>query len=227
MKLLIVEDDPRIAGFLDRGLRAEGHTVRTARNGIEGLEAVRSETPDVLVLDLMLPGMNGLDLCRTLRVEGYGMPVLMLTALDTLDDKVAGLRGGADDYLTKPFAFEELLARLDALARRGPPTEGRGAIRQIADLVFDRDRMEVTRGGSAIALTAKEITLLDLLMGAPGRVLSRERILANVWGTSTDPLTNIVDVYIRRLRGKIDEGRDLPLIHTVRGFGYTINSEPR
>ena len=227
MKLLIVEDDPRVAGFLDRGLRAEGHTVRIARNGIEGLEAVRSEEPDVLLLDLMLPGMNGLDLCRTLRVEDHRMPILMLTAMDTLEDKVAGLRGGADDYLTKPFAFEELLARLDALSRRGPPAEGRGPVRQVADLVFDRDRMEVTRGGVPVALTAKEITLLDLLMGTPGRVLSRERILANVWGTSTDPLTNIVDVYIRRLRGKIDEGRDLPLIHTVRGFGYTIDSEPR
>lgn len=227
MKLLIVEDDPRVVGFLDRGLRAEGHTVRIARNGVEGLETVRSETPDVLVLDLMLPGMSGLDLCRTLRAEGYGMPVLMLTAMDTLDDKVAGLRGGADDYLTKPFAFEELLARLDALARRGPPVEGRGAIRQVADLMFDRNRMEVTRGGVAVALTAKEITLLDLLMGAPGRVMSRERILANVWGTSTDPLTNIVDVYIRRLRGKIDNGREVPLIHTVRGFGYKIDVESR
>ena len=227
MKLPIVEDDPRVTGFLDRGLRAEGPTVRIARNGIEGLAAVRGETPDVLVLDLMLPGMNGLDLCRTLRVEGFLMPVLMLTAMHTLEDKVAGLRGGADDYLTKPFAFEELLARLDALARRGPPLVGRGAIRQIADLVFDRDRMEVTRGGVLVALTAKEISLLDLLMGAPGRVLSRERILANVWGASTDPLTNIVDVYIRRLRGKIDDGRDLALIHTVRGFGYTIDSVPR
>ena len=227
MKLLIVEDDPRVVGFLDRGLRAEGHTVRIARNGVEGLETVRSETPDVLALDLMLPGMSGLDLCRTLRAEGYGMPVLMLTAMDTLDDKVAGLRGGADDYLTKPFAFEELLARLDALARRGPPVEGRGAIRQVADLMFDRNRMEVTRGGVAVALTAKEITLLDLLMGAPGRVMSRERILANVWGTSTDPLTNIVDVYIRRLRGKIDNGREVPLIHTVRGFGYKIDVESR
>jgi len=232
MNILIVEDDVRVANFLDRGLRAEGHHVQVARTGPEGLEAARTlwrearadERVAVVVLDLMLPGMTGLEICQTLRAEACALPILMLTAMDALEDRVAGLRVGADDYLTKPFAFEELLARIDALARRSRDWKPAAPRRlQVADLVFDRETMRVTRGGEPIAMTGKELALLELLMSAPGRLFSRERILANVWGAHEDPLTNIVDVYISRLRAKVDEGRDEPLIHTSRGLGYRLD----
>ncbi len=232
MRILVVEDDLRVANFLERGLRAEGHAVQTARTGPEGLEAARQlwqtaredELPAVVVLDLMLPGASGLEICQTLRAENCALPILMLTAMDALEDRVAGLRAGADDYLAKPFAFEELLARIEALARRSrdfrPPAPRQ---LQVGDLVLDRETMRVTRGGEAIALTARELALLELLMSSPGRLFSRERILANVWGTHEDPLTNVVDVYISRLRSKIDGGRSPPLIHTTRGLGYRLD----
>lgn len=233
MNILIVEDDARIAGFLERGLRAEGHRVQVARTGPDGLglaiEAARQSreagVSTVVVLDVMLPGMNGLEVCQTLRASQVQLPILMLSALGTLEDRVSGLRLGADDYLVKPFEFEELLARLEALGRRGRE-QARAASARLAvgDLELDRDTMRVTRAGRPIALTARELALLELLMSAPGRLFSRERILANVWGTSEDPLTNIVDVYIRRLRGKIDEGHAQPLIHTMRGLGYRLEA---
>lgn len=233
MNILVIEDDARIADFLGRGLRAEGHRVELAATGPDGLVAARQAArcaatdgqATVLVLDLMLPGMSGLEICQTLRAEGVALPILMLSALGAVEDRVAGLRLGADDYLAKPFDFEELLARLESLARRG-----RELVRQspsrlvVADLVFDRERMQASRGGRALALTAKELALLELMMSAPGRLFSRERILANVWGASEDPLTNVVDVYIRRLRSKIDEGEVRPLIHTVRGLGYRLEA---
>jgi DNA-binding response OmpR family regulator len=239
MNILLVEDDARIADFLQRGLRAEGWRVERAATGPEGLamvraaareagrepvhEATASAAPTIVVLDLMLPGLNGLELCHTLRAEGVALPILMLTAMTTLEDRVAGLRMGADDYLCKPFEFEELLARLEALARRGRPLRARPSAQWVvADLVFDRECMRVTRAGRAIALTARELALLELLMSAPGRLFSRERILASVWGTNEDPLTNIVDVYIRRLRSKLDEGFEPALIHTQRGLGYRL-----
>jgi len=221
--ILVVEDDPRIADFLVRGLKAEGYVMRLARTGPEGLEAARGGEASLLLLDLMLPGLNGLELCQTLRAEGYHVPVLMLTAMGSTEDKVKGLRLGADDYLTKPFDFEELLARIEALLRRGREQRTRASTLQVADLMLDRERMQVSRAGQSIALTAKELALLELFMSAPGRVYSRERILANVWGTYEDPLTNIVDVYIRRLRAKIDEGHALPLLKTVRGLGYKLD----
>jgi DNA-binding response OmpR family regulator len=238
MKILLVEDDARIADFLDRGLRAEGHAVEIARTGPAGLasarEAARLEsagtgsTPTVLVLDVMLPGLNGLELCQTLRAEGVALPILMLTAMTTLEDRVAGLRLGADDYLCKPFEFDELLARLEALARRGRElAPSRPARLRVAELELDLQAMRATRAGRALALTARELALLELLMAAPGRLFSRERILASVWGTSEDPLTNVVDVYIRRLRAKVDEGFEppvQPLIHTVRGLGYRLEA---
>lgn len=233
MNILIVEDDPRIADFLVRGLRAEGHAVQHAATGPGGLalaldaaRAVREgEPPTLLVLDLMLPGLGGLELCQTLRARGVTLPVLMLTALSALEDRVAGLRLGADDYLCKPFEFEELLARLEALARRaGAPAAATGPRRQVADLELDLQTMRARRAGRDLALTARELALLELLMSAPGRLFSRERILANVWGVNEDPLTNVVDVYIRRLRSKIDEGFDAPLIHTVRGLGYRLEA---
>ncbi|AYM97108.1 DNA-binding response regulator [Acidovorax sp. 1608163] len=234
MNILLVEDDPRIADFLMRGLRAEGHSVQRAAHGVEGLalaqEAARtaqpSDAPTVLVLDLMLPGMNGMEICQTLRAAGVALPILMLTALSTLEDRVAGLRMGADDYLCKPFEFEELLARLEALARRARPLlPGRASRLQVDDLVLDRESMKATRAGQALTLTARELALLELLMSAPGRLFSRERILASVWGHSEDPLTNVVDVYIRRLRSKIDDGHATALIHTVRGLGYRMEAQ--
>lgn len=233
MNILIVEDDRRVADFLERGLRAEGHRVQVARTGPEGLQMATDlaraplpgDSTTVMLLDVMLPGMTGLEVCQTLRASGVALPILMLSALGTLEDRVSGLRLGADDYLVKPFAFEELLARIEALARRGrelaAPTP---TVRQVADLVLDLDTMRVTRAGQALDLTARELALLELLMSAPGRLYSRERILANVWGVHEDPLTNVVDVYIRRLRSKIDEGQGPSLIHTVRGLGYRLEA---
>ena len=231
MNILLVEDDPRIADFLLRGLRAEGHQVQRAANGHDGLAlaqatARQTQSTDpatVLVLDVMLPGINGMEICQTLRAAGVTMPILMLTAMGSLEDRVAGLRMGADDYLCKPFEFEELLARLESLARRTQPLQpSRSARLQVSDLVLDRESMKASRAGQALVLTARELALLELLMSAPGRLFSRERILASVWGHSEDPLTNVVDVYIRRLRSKIDEGHATALIQTVRGLGYRL-----
>lgn len=226
MNILIIEDDARVADFLVRGLRAEGYLLQLARTGPEGLEMARRGEATLLLLDLMLPGISGLDICQTLRAERNHVPILMLTSLSDVGDRVAGLRLGADDYMTKPFAFEELLARIEALLRRGREQRPKETLLQVADLVLDRERMQVTRGGKPITLTAKELAFLELLMNAPGRVFSRERILSNVWGANEDPLTNIVDVYVRRLRGKIDDGHALPLLKTVRGLGYRIDGEP-
>jgi DNA-binding response OmpR family regulator len=223
LNLLVVEDDPRVADFLMRGLQAEGYSVELARTGPDGLSLARSNAPDLLLLDLMLPGLGGLELCQTLRAEGRHVPVLMLTAMSQVEDKVKGLRLGADDYLTKPFAFEELLARIEALLRRGREQRPRASTLQVADLVLDRERMQASRAGRPITLTAKELAFLELLMTAPGRLYSRERILSNVWGTNEDPLTNIVDVYVRRLRAKVDEGHDVALLKTVRGLGYRLD----
>jgi DNA-binding response OmpR family regulator len=225
VNILVVEDDLRVADFLVRGLRAEGYNVQLARTGPEGLQLVRAGEPALLVLDLMLPGLSGLELCQTLRTEGCHVPVLMLTAMSSIEDKVNGLRLGADDYLTKPFAFEELLARIDALLRRGREQRPRATTLQVADLVLDRERMQARRAGKTIVLTAKELAFLELLMSAPGRVYSRERILSNVWGTSEDPLTNVVDVYVRRLRAKIDDGHPVALLKTVRGLGYRLDAD--
>jgi DNA-binding response OmpR family regulator len=174
-------------------------------------------------LDVMLPGMTGLELCQSLRASRVHLPVLMLSALGTLEDRVSGLRLGADDYLTKPFEFEELLARIEALGRRGREhAQAKPTRLQVADLELDLDTMRASRAGQPLNLTARELALLELLMSAPGRLFSRERILSNVWGTNEDPLTNVVDVYIRRLRSKIDEGHTHALIHTLRGMGYRL-----
>ena len=225
MNLLVVEDDARVADFLCRGLRAEGYQVNRAKNGAEGLTLARGAEVKLLLLDVMMPGMSGLEVCQQLRAQGNRVPILMLTAMDTLDDKVTGLRCGADDYLVKPFAFEELLARIEALLRRANPAGNQMLERElrVADLVFDLDRMQVTRAGRLIALTAKELALLEFLMRSQGRLCSRERILSSLWGVAEDPLTNIVDVYIRRLRAKIDEGFSTALITTVRGLGYRLD----
>ncbi len=226
MNLLLIEDDNRIVEFLDRGLRAEGHTVQVELNGRSGLEQARQGPWDVIILDLMLPEIDGREICRTLRVEQNLTPILMLTALDSTEDIVHGLRMGADDYMPKPFVFDELLARLDNLQRRSPQIEGRDQERiiTIADLTFDRDALIVERGGNEIELTSLEYALLEYLMIEGGKVVSRPRVLHNVWGMSQDPHTNVVDVYIRRLRAKIDDGFEPKLINTVRGRGYRFGT---
>lgn len=223
MNLLVVEDDPRVADFLARGLRAEGYLITVARTGPEGLELGRSQPFDLIVLDLMLPGLSGLEVCQELRARQVLTPILMLTALDTTEDKIKGLRLGADDYLIKPFDVDELLARIEALIRRNRGFTADSKQLVVGDLVFDRETLTVRRGEHPIELTAKELALLELLMSAPGKVFSRERILNRVWGYAEDPLTNVVDVYIRRLRGKIDDGHTLPLIKTLRGIGYKLD----
>lgn len=224
MNLLVVEDDPRVADFLARGLRAEGYLITVARTGPEGLELGRSQPFDLIVLDLMLPGRSGLEVCQELRARRVLTPILMLTALDTTEDKIKGLRLGADDYLIKPFDVDELLARIEALIRRNRGFTADSKQLVVGDLVFDRETLTVRRGDRPVELTAKELALLELLMSAPGKVFSRERILNRVWGYAEDPLTNVVDVYIRRLRGKIDDGHTLPLIKTLRGIGYKLDS---
>lgn len=222
MNILLIEDDPRVADFVERGLKAEGFGVTVARNGPDGLELALTGEPSLVILDLMLPGMHGHDVCRNLRSRGSAVPVLMLTALAATDELVEGLGVGADDYLGKPFAFEELVARVKALHRRPPVFAAETRQLEVGGLTFDRETLEVRRDGRVIELSAKEMALLSLLMSAPGKVFSRQRILNNVWGMSTDPLTNIVDVYVRKLRRKIESEDEPPLIQTVRGFGYRI-----
>lgn len=234
INILVVEDDARVSDFLDRGLRAEGYRVQVAKNGHDGLRMARelalesayNNEASIVLMDVMLPSMSGLDVCQQLRATGVKLPIMMLTAMGTLEDRITGLRLGADDYLPKPFAFEELLARIEALARRSQEFRADAINTQltVADLVLDLNAMRVTRAGSTITLTSKELAVLELLMSAPGRLFSRERILANVWGVNEDPLTNVVDVYIRRLRAKIDEGHKTSLIHTQRGLGYRLET---
>ncbi len=221
MRLLLIEDDERITQFVKRGLEAEGFQIDTANTGPQGLELGRGNY-GVIILDFFLPILTGKDICQTLRQEGIHTPILMLTARDTLEDKVEGLKTGADDYLTKPFAFEELLARVQALLRRGLYQETPTAL-QVGDLCLNKDTREVTRGQQSISLTAKEFALLEYLMSRPNRPLSRTMILAQVWGQNHDPLTNVVDVYIRYLRNKIDKGFSQQLIQTVRDVGYKIS----
>jgi DNA-binding response OmpR family regulator len=221
--VLLVEDDPRISDFVQRGLEAEGFAVSLARNGEDALKAARATRFDVLVLDLMLPKIGGLEVCRKLREEGNEAFILMLTAKDRLQDKIEGLQMGTDDYLTKPFAFDELLARLRALLRRGQ-TKGESQQLQVGDLRLDLDTKMVQRGSRQIELTAKEFALLAFLIRNQGTVVSRARLLSNVWNLSFDPGTKVVDVYIRYLRKKVDSAGELPLIRTVRGFGYVIGA---
>lgn len=224
MKILVVEDDEKVAGFLVRGLKAEGYLAQLITNGQEVLEAVRQFEPDVIVLDRMLPHTDGLTLCQQLRSQKVTARILILSALSEVDERVKGLRAGADDYLGKPFHFEELLARIEALAKRVlSPSTSRQL--QVADLVLDLNTMRVHRAGMDLMLTAKELGILELLMANSGKVYSRERILTNVWGLNEDPLTNIVDVYMARLRKKIDDTHPIKLIHTRRGLGYCLQAE--
>ncbi len=225
MRVLLVEDDERIVDFVQRGLKAEGYVVDVARSGLEAITLGTAGKFQVVILDLGLPDINGREVCERLRSFGVGTPILMLTARDTVQDKVTGLRSGADDYMTKPFAFEELLARIEVLMRRR-----NGDIKpeikefRIADLTLNGETHEVRRGDTLIDLTPKEFSLLECFMRMPGKVLSRTRILEQVWGYSADPLTNVVDVYIRQLRRKIDDDYDIKLLKTVRGFGYKLEA---
>ncbi|EHR41405.1 MULTISPECIES: response regulator transcription factor [unclassified Alishewanella] len=224
MKILIVEDDDKVAAFLARGLKAEGYLTQVITNGRDVLEAVRQFEPDIIVLDRMLPQVDGLTLCQQLRSQQVNARILMLSALSEVEERVKGLRCGADDYLGKPFHFEELLARIESLAKRGlSPVQSRQL--QVADLLLDLDTMRVQRAGRDLLLTAKELAILELLMANSGKVYSRERILTNVWGLNEDPLTNIVDVYMARLRKKVDEHHPQKLLHTRRGLGYCLQAE--
>jgi DNA-binding response OmpR family regulator len=224
-RVLLVEDDERIVSFIMRGLKTEGYTVEHASSGKAGIALGAEADFRVIVLDLGLPDMNGKLVCESLRDLGINTPILMLTARDSLQDKVTGLRSGADDYMTKPFAFEELLARIEVLMRRGIVNNEQDVKELIlADLVLNIETHEVKRGGVQIELTAKEFALLECFMRMQGKLLSRTRILEWVWGYSADPLTNVVDVYVRQLRRKIDEDFELKLLKTVRGYGYKLDS---
>ena len=222
MKLLVIEDDRTVGQYVKRGLAEAGFHVDLVGDGAEGLRVASEGHYDVLVLDLRLPGMEGRDVLRTLRDRGNTVAVLVLTAQDAVDFKVQALRMGADDYVTKPFALEELLARVEALGRR--PKAIAPPVLKVADLELDTGAREVRRGGKAIELTPKEYAVLEYLMRHPGRVMPRTLITEYAWDYHFDPGTNIVDVVITRLRKKIDHGRDPKLIHTVRGVGYVVKA---
>ncbi len=222
MHILVVEDEQRLARLLQRVLTEERHTVDIAFTGDEGLGLGLTDNYDLLILDLMLPGMNGIEITRQLRAERIGAPVLMLTARGAVEDKVAGLKVGADDYLVKPFAMAELLARVEALLRRRDRGPDDGMAIQISDLTLDLIRHEARRGDKVIELTAKEFGLLEYLMRNPGRVLTRTQIIDHVWRYDMDAVSNVVDIYIHYLRDKIDRGFPKQLIRTMRGVGYKI-----
>lgn len=226
MHLLVVEDDRSLADLLRRGLTQEGHQADVAHDGTAGLDRALSGAYDALILDVMLPGLDGLSIARHLREERMDTPILMLTARDALHDRLRGFDAGADDYLSKPFAFEELLARLRAITRRIHPHVDEDRL-AVGDLTLDRRAHEVTRDGRTLDLSPKEFTLLEYLMRHPGQVLSRTMILERVWDYGYDSFANVVDATIRRLRKEVDEGFDVPLIQTVRGVGYKIKAPDR
>lgn len=221
MKILVIEDDKQAAGYLVKGLGEVGHVVDHAADGNEGHLMARGGEYDALVVDRMLPGQDGLSIISSLRAEGDRTPVLILSALGAVDDRVTGLRAGGDDYLTKPYAFSELLARVEALVRRNAPGDADTRY-QVADLVLDRLARKVTRSETEITLQPREFRLLEYLMKNAGQVVTRTMLLEHVWDYHFDPQTNVIDVHISRLRGKIDKGFDTPLLETVRGAGYRI-----
>jgi two-component system OmpR family response regulator len=221
MKLLLVEDDRETGAYLKRALMEAGHTVDQAANGRDGLLLAAGEPYDVVILDRMLPGIDGLAILRTIRVSKVKTPVLLLTAMGGIDDRVEGLEAGADDYLVKPFAFAELLARVNALARRPPPQDVQTVLR-VADLEMNLLTRQVTRAAERIDLQPREFQLLEYLMRNTGRVVTRTMMLESVWDFHFDPKTNIVETHMSRLRGKIQRGTSVELIHTVRGAGYCL-----
>jgi len=219
MRILVVEDEPKVAGFIKKGLEEEAYAVDVAADGEEGLYMATSNAYDAVILDLMLPKKNGIEVMREVRAAGMNVPVLMLTARDTLEDKVFGLDAGADDYLTKPFAFKELLARLRSLLRRG---KAEITMLKVDDLTLDPATRKVKRGDEEIILTAKEFSLLEHMMRNVGKPLSRTNLSEHVWDINFDRMTNVVDVYINFLRNKVDKGFEKKLIQTVRGVGYML-----
>ena len=221
MRVLIVEDDREIAHFVQRGLKESGHGAEVAYDGEEGLDLALSGVFDAIIMDRMLPRRDGLSVVQALRSAGVRSPVLILSALGEVDDRVKGLKAGGDDYLTKPFALTELLARIEALGRRLSSEEPATRF-VVGDLVLDRLTHKVMRGGMSIVLQPREYRLLEYLMRNAGQVVTRTMLLENVWDYHFDPQTNVIDVHISRLRGKIDKGFDKPLLHTVRGAGYMI-----
>lgn len=225
MKLLIVEDDPRIAETLSAGLSEEKFLVEVAEDGERGEYLAAINHYDAVILDLLLPRRSGMEVCRDLRAQGINTPILMLTAMDSTSDKIAGLNCGADDYLTKPFVFEELLARLRALLRRGPAVrDARLVCEQIS---VDTVGHVVTVSGAQVELTGREYMLLECLLRNQGKVLTRQQLADQVWGVEYDPLSNVIDVYINYLRNKVDSHPAHKLIHTIRGLGYMLKSKPR
>lgn len=223
MRVLLVEDEPRVAQHIAKGLRESGHTVDHVDDGRDALYRAAAERYDVAVLDRMLPGVDGLTILRTMRAAGNRTPVLVLSALGEVDERVVGLEAGGDDYLIKPFAFSELKARLEALARRGPARAEASSL-QCADLELDLLSREVRRAGRLVELSAREFRMLEYMMRHAGQVLTRSMILERVWDYNFDPQTNIVDQHVSRLRHKLDRMSDLPLIETVRGAGYRLRS---
>jgi len=222
MRILLVEDEKNVAAFIKKGLVEEAYTVDVAEDGPEGLLMATSADFDLIILDVMLPGLNGIEVCKTLRGKGINKPILMLTAVDSVERKVEGLESGADDYLVKPFAFSELLARIKALLRR---TTDMVSELSLDDLRVDLLARRVYRGKREIILTQKEFSLLEYLLRNKGRVMSRTQIIENIWGYDFSPGTNIVDVHIKSLREKVDAGFERKLIHTVRGIGYIMKAE--
>lgn len=223
MKVLVVEDEKKMAAFLERGLKEHDFTVSVCRRGDEALATILETALDAVILDVMLPGLDGLSLVRRLRQRGNATPVLMLSARGEVDERVEGLEAGADDYLAKPFAIKEVVARLRALGRRQP--EARATVLRTGDLTLDVARHEVRRGGDRIDLAAREYKMLEVLLRNAGRVCGRTLLLEQVWDFNFDPGSNLVEVYVRRLREKIDAGRDTRLIHTVRGSGYVLKED--
>ena len=224
MRILVVEDDPSIAEFVSAGLRQEGFAVDVAGNGVDGLELARAQSYDAAIVDVMLPRLDGLSLVAALRRAAVTTPVLFLSARHSVDDRVKGLQTGGDDYLTKPFAFQELVARVQALTRRGQlPIEAAELV--VGDLRLDRLTRRASRGGTPIELRPREFALLEYLMRQPGRVASKAMIVSHVWDYSFDTGTNAVDVLVHRLRDKIDKDFEPKLLHTVRGVGYVLKTE--
>lgn len=225
MRLLLVEDDEKIGSFIAQGLRQEGHVVDWSRNGNDGYQVAMDASLDAAIVDLMLPGRDGLGLIRELRAHKRNVPIIILSAKGDVDDRVAGLSAGADDYLTKPFSFAELVARLHAVVRRYTGAVDAALQLSYADLSLDLRSRTVTRAGQTIELQAREFTLLEYFLRHPGRVLSKTMILEHVWNYSFDPQTNVVDVLVSRLRRKIDHDYPEKLIHTLRGVGYVLRQQ--